>query len=117
MDSFGGMIRLSLTVNLLVLVPVLWGLLSGSAGMEQAFGADTPARRVLIAVYLAIALGSAALLVAPAAWRTSLVPGLLAVQVAYKVLTVPLLGIGHPVVAANLLVVAVHSVTLLSLTR
>lgn len=111
------MIHISLALNVLVLIPVLWGLFGGSAGSDAAFGPDQPARRILIAVYLTIALLSAGLLVAPSAWRESMVPGLLTVQVVYKLLTLPLLGVGHPVALANLGIAAVHAVTLWSLTR
>ena len=53
------MVRASLILNVVVLVPVLWSLLAGSAGMGAAFGGDAPVRRILVAVYLAIALLSA----------------------------------------------------------
>ncbi|SFJ03974.1 hypothetical protein [Jannaschia pohangensis] len=107
--------KISLIVNIVVLVPVLVGLLSNSPGMADAFGPDAAARRILVAVYLAIAGLSAVLMV----WGggAALIPGLLVVQVVYKLLTVPLLGIGHPVVMANLGVVAVHAVTLWTLAR
>lgn len=111
------MVHVSLVLNVVVLVPVLWGLLGGSAGSEVAFGGDAPARRILISVYLAILVASAVLLVAPAPWRAAVVPGLLAVQVVYKLITVPMLGIGHPVAAANLGIAAVHGVTLWTLWR
>lgn len=106
------MVPLSLAVNVLVLVPVLWGLWSG--GSDDVFGPDAPARRILICVYAAILVLSAVLLAWPAG-RAALAPGLLAVQVAYKVLTVPLLGLGHPVATANLAIAALHAVTLATL--
>ncbi|CTQ48485.1 hypothetical protein JDO7802_00487 [Jannaschia donghaensis] len=109
------MIQISLALNVLILIPVTWGLLADSAGMAQAFGPDQPSRRILLAVYLAIAACSAALLLWPGG--RMLVPGLLAVQGIYKVLTVPLLGIGHPVVVTNLGIVVVHGVTLATILR
>ncbi|WP_298435467.1 hypothetical protein [uncultured Jannaschia sp.] len=111
------MVHVSLALNVIVLVPVIWGLLAGSTGSDMAFGGDAPARRILISVYLAILVASAVLLIAPAPWRAAVVPGLLVVQVAYKLITVPMLGIGHPVVAANLGIAAVHGVTLWTLWR
>lgn len=109
------MIQISLILNLIVLIPVTWGLIGDSPGMADAFGPDQPARRILLAVYLAIAGISAVLLF----WRAGVafVPGLLAVQIIYKLITVPLLGIGHPVVIVNLGVVAVHLVTLITIVR
>ena len=104
----------SLAVNIAVLVPVLYDFMGGT--QDAAFGPDASARRILICVYAAILVLSAVLLAWPAA-RTPLLPGLLTVQVAYKILTVPLLGIGHPVAAANLAIAAVHAVTLTAILR
>lgn len=105
---------MSLIVNVVVLVPVIWGLQTGT--QDAAFGPDAPARRILACVYAAI-LGLSAVLLAWPAGRAALLPGLLTVQVAYKLLTVPLLGIGHPVAVANLGIAAVHAVTLATLVR
>jgi hypothetical protein len=72
------------------------------------------ARRILAAIYAAIALASAALLVLDlldhnvAAWTQAL----LGVQVVYKLLTVPLVGLRNPVVVSNLGIAAVHLITL-----
>jgi hypothetical protein len=107
------MIRVSLAVNLIVLIPVLLSLWHGAG--DAAFGVDTPARRVLISVYAAIALVSAAALAMPADLRLALVPGLLVVQIVYKLITVPMLGPANPIVLTNLAVVAVHAVTLWTL--
>ena len=103
---------LSLAVNVAVLAPVLWGLATDR--QDAAFGADTPSRRILIAVYAAI-LGLSAILLAWPNGRAALLPGLLAVQVAYKLLTVPLLGPGHPVARAKLAIVLLHAATLATL--
>lgn len=83
--------------------------------MAKVFGPDRPARRILIAIYLAIALISIVLLAAPATLRTGLAPGLLMLQVVYKLLSLPLLGLRHPVALANLGIAVVHGVTLWSL--
>lgn len=105
------MLRLSLGVNILVLAPVLAGLLLGAARAASVFGAPSPARGILTAVYAAILAASAALLLmrdaaAPAA-------ALLGVQVAYKLLTPLTVGtLRNPVVVANLGVAALHSATL-----
>ena len=56
-----------------------------------------------------------AVLLAWSAGRAALAPGLLVVQVAYKLATVPLLGLGHPVAVANLAIAALHAVTLATL--
>lgn len=106
------MVALSLIVNVLVLFPVLIGLLSKSDRMAAVFGGDAPARRILTSIYLEIALLSAAMLVAPEATRLAFVPGLLSVQVVYKVITVPMLGLRHPVALSNLAIAGLHAATL-----
>ncbi|MEM9796106.1 MAG: hypothetical protein AAF919_06435 [Pseudomonadota bacterium] len=105
------MLVLSLAINVAVLVPVLWGLISDSPGSASAFGPDEPARRILISVYCAIALLSAVLLAWPAG-RPTFGPGLLSLQVVYKIISVVALGPAHPVAMANLGIAAVHSITL-----
>ncbi len=104
-------------MNVFVLFPVIRGLLAGSPGMTVAFGRDAPARRIPIAVYLAIAALSAVLPFAPQGWREAFVPGMLAVQMVYKFATLSLLGIRHPVAMANLGIGALHAVTLWTVLR
>ena len=105
------MMVVSLVVNVAVLGPVLWGLLGGSPGSEAAFGPDALARRTLVCVSLAIVAPSAVLLGCPAG-RAAPGPGLLAVQVRYRLATVAALGMTHPVAATNLAIAALHGATL-----
>jgi len=83
--------------------------------MVDACGPDVAARRILISVYLAIAGLSALLLVWPGG--SFLIPGLLAVQIVYKVVTVAGLGMVHPVAMTNLAIAGLHTVTLLIIWR
>jgi hypothetical protein len=109
------MMTVSLVLNILVLVPVCAGLLTGAVWADAAYGPASPARGILLSVYLAILLLSAGLLIhqVPAA-----VAALLLVQVIYKATTPLTVGsFGHPVVMANLAIVAVHAVTLFMLWR
>ena len=106
------MVVVSLVANVVVLVPVIWGLAAGT--QHAAFGPDTPARRILICVYGAILVLSAVLLAWPGG-RAALAPGLLVVRVAYKLATVPILGVGHPVAVANLAIAALHALALATL--
>lgn len=104
------MIVLSLLLNVAVLIPVTLGLLTSAAWAGEAYGPASPARGILLALYLAILLGSAALLLRPA---PGMVAVLLAVQIAYKLMTPFTVGtLGNPVVASNLAIAAFHSVTL-----
>ncbi|MEL6915231.1 MAG: hypothetical protein AAFP13_12105 [Pseudomonadota bacterium] len=106
---------LSLALNIAVLAPLCAALLSASPGMDAAYGPPTPARGILTAVYLAILAASlvllAALVLAPPWWRPALVT-LLALQCGYKLLTIPLVRFGNPVVVANTAITALHLVTL-----
>ncbi len=100
----------SLVLNIAVLVPVSYGLLTNASGSVAAFGADTPARGVLLSVYLAILLCSAGLLLRPV---PAMVAALLVVQIAYK-LTTPFTvrAFTHPVVVSNIAIAAFHCITL-----
>ena len=107
-------------VNVVVLLLVLRGLAAGDAAMDGAYGPDTPARRILACLYLAILLASLAALVSAAfaklegeafaafAWASV---ALFAVQVVYKVATAAAVGLANPVVVANLAIAALHAVT------
>lgn len=108
------MLLVSLSLNILVLVPVLFALSANGAAAKGAWGADTPARRILAAIYAAILSMSALLLVLLLLGHDVLASAraLLAVQVIYKLLTAPLVGLRNPVVRSNLAIAAVHTVTL-----
>ena len=87
----------------------------GGPWARDAYGPPSPARAILLAVYVAIAALSAGLLARP---EPRMVAALLLVQVIYKVLTPLSVGtMRHPVVASNLLIAAVHVVTLLVIWR
>lgn len=105
------MLIAALSLNLLILVPLLGSLFAERAGMEAAFGPLTDARLILTAVYLAIALVSAGLIAALLAghpWAVPMTVALFAVQITYKLATVPLVGLHSPVVMTNLGIVAIQ---------
>lgn len=112
------MIIVSLLLNVAVLVAVGGSLLARAAWTDSAYGARTPARDILLAIYLAILVGSAALLVgflvAPAMWVLGAVVALLGVQIVYKVLTAVTVraALRNPVVLSNLGIAVVHAITL-----
>lgn len=108
------MLNLSLMVNIAVLVPVVGFLIANDLPAQRAYGPDTPARRILICVYGAILLASVALLAASWAGQDILAHAqtLLAVQVIYKLATLPAVGARNPVVIANLGIAALHAATL-----
>lgn len=108
------MLAVSLSLNIVVLVPVLAVLVANGRAAQNAWGDDTAARRILAAIYAAILLASVFLLGAHLldhkvlAWAQAL----LGVQVVYKLLTAPFVGLRNPVVISNLGIAAVHMVTL-----
>ncbi|KPF81065.1 hypothetical protein IP78_05850 [Brevundimonas sp. AAP58] len=106
------MITAALLLNVAVLVPVCFGLLTSAKWTAAAYGQPTPARGILLSVYLAILVGSVALLVVD---RPEMAVALLAVQVVYK-LTTPLTvgSVRNPVVVSNLLIAAFHGTAIAS---
>ena len=109
------LIYASLAINIFVLVPVCYGLLSGASGSAAAFGVSTPARGILLSVYLAILICSAAFLFKPI---PAAVAALLLVQIIYKFTTPFTVGsFSHPVVISNLVIAAFHSITLWAIWR
>ena len=107
------MVGASLTLNILVLAPVTAGLLLSAKWTLPAFGPASPARGILLSIYLAIAAMSALLLASP---RAEAVAALLAMQILYKLTTPFTVGtIRNPVVVSNLLIAAFHAATLMSL--
>lgn len=104
------MILLSLALNVLVLVPVTYGIHTSAEWAGEAYGSDSPARSILLAVYLAILVASVGLMFKPI---PAMVAALLAVQIIYKVITPFTVGtLGNPVVVSNLAIAAFHCVTL-----
>ena len=106
---------LSLLVNVAVLVPVCVGLLTNASWTASAYGEGTPARAILLSIYLAIGIVSVLLLVRR---ERKAVAALLLVQVLYKLTTPLTVGtIVNPVVVSNLVIAAFHTATLICLWR
>jgi|AntRauMFilla1563_2_1112583.scaffolds.fasta_scaffold20052_2 hypothetical protein len=103
----------------MILMPVCFGLLRGTAGMDAAFGPDTPARGILTCVYIAILIISLYALVRAGLGAPQVALGIALVlfplQILYKAATAIVVGVDNPVVIANLGVIALHSVTLAAL--
>ncbi len=99
----------SLGLNIVVLVPVCFGLLTKAHWTIPAYGTDTAARGILLAVYVAILICSVGLLAKPI---PSMVAVLLLVQIIYKIITPFTVGnFANPVVVSNLAIAAFHSIT------
>jgi hypothetical protein len=109
------MILLSLLINVAVLVPVSAGLLVDASWVAAAYGDPSPARGILLSIYAAILVVSAWLLIER---NAMLVAPLMLVQVIYKLTTPITVGsLINPVVISNLVVAAVHLVTLVLIMR
>lgn len=121
------MLALSLVINVLVLVPLTSSLLGDTGRMLAVYGARSPARDILLCVYLAILVASVALLALvsidatrdAAQWAGA---GLLGVQVVYKALTTQLVDGGvppgfraNPVVVSNTAIALVHVASLVTI--
>lgn len=103
------MIKLSLALNVIVLMPVCGSLLSGAGWTLAAYGPASPARGILLSIYLAILVVSVGLLFKPV---PAMVAALLVVQIVYKLTTPFTVGtLANPVVLSNLAIAAVHAAT------
>ena len=99
--------KLSLILNILVLIPVCSGLLLRANWVEESFGIETPARGILLSIYLAILILSAVLLFK---FDPKFVLALLSVQIVYKLLSPIMVGtLTNPVIISNLFIALFHS--------
>ena len=110
------MIFVSLALNVLVLVPVCASLLVNAPWTLSAYGGRTPARGILLSIYLAILIASAGLIVGllifPSPRFISMALALFVVQIIYKVTTPMTVGsMRNPVVLSNLAIALVHALT------
>jgi uncharacterized membrane-anchored protein YitT (DUF2179 family) len=76
--------KLSLILNILILIPVCTGVLLNANWAVESYGIETPARGILLSIYLAILIFSAVLLFK---FDPKMVMALLSVQIVYKLLS------------------------------
>ena len=99
--------KLSLVLNVVVLIPVCSGLLVKSNWIIDAFGIESPARGILLSIYLAILIFSIVLLFK---FDPKFVLALLSVQIVYKLLSPIMVGtVTNPVIISNILIALFHS--------
>ena len=101
----------ALILNVVILVPVIARLLLGDSSEPTPLGPLTDGRLILISIYSSIAIVSAVLVFMHfkgMAWAIPMTVAMFAVQITYKLITVPLVGISNPVVIANVFVVIVQ---------
>ena len=106
------MLAAALIVNIIVLVPISFGLITNAKWVALEYGPKEPARGILLAIYLTILFGSGFLLLMPSPAATIT---LLSLQVAYKLLSPLTVGsFRNKVVASNLAIATFHLVALVS---
>lgn len=108
------MIFASLLLNIAVLIPVCAGLLTNANWVSVAYGDETAARNILLAVYGSIMMLSVALLFFQ---DPKIIATLLVLQIAYKLTTTMTVGVSNPVVVSNVVIAIFHSVTVLIVAR
>lgn len=107
------MVTASLLLNIIVLIPVCITLLVNNKQMAEAAGIFTPARGILLAIYLTILMASTALLFFP---DEKFALGLFIMQIVYKVLSpFTVKTIKNPIVISNLFIAAFHLATIYSM--
>ncbi|MEM6310994.1 MAG: hypothetical protein AAF754_13200 [Pseudomonadota bacterium] len=108
-------------MNLVVLIPLLSAFALQPANMDPVFGPATDARRILVCLYASIALASVAGLTLIAIGEPDLARQigftLFSLQIIYKLMTVPMVGLSSPVVITNVTVAAIHTATLITAWR
>jgi hypothetical protein len=104
------MLSLSLVLNIAVLIPICYLMITNNFRMVKTLGEFNPARGILLAIYISILISSIFLLIAPD--KKSII-ALLAIQIVYKFLTpFTVKTIKHPFVISNILIALFHVLTL-----
>jgi len=99
--------KISLLLNILVLIPVCSGLLLKANWVVESYGIETSARSILLSIYLAILIFSAVLLFR---FDPKMVIALLSVQIIYKFLSPIMVGtLTNPVIISNIFIAVFHS--------
>ena len=100
------MLTISLLLNILVLIPICYLMLTNNVRIVETLGEFNPARGILLAIYSTIVAASIFLLIYP---DTKFAIALLLVQIVYKLLTpLTVKTLKHPFVISNVLIAVVH---------
>jgi hypothetical protein len=104
------MLSLSLLLNIAVLIPICYLMLTNNFRMVKTLGEFNPARGILLAMYTSILIASVYLLFAP---DKKYIIALLSIQIVYKLLTpFTVKTIKHPFVISNILIALFHVLTI-----
>ena len=109
------LIKASLLINIAVLIPISTALVVNTNWVYEGYGADSPARNILLSIYFSILLASVVLLFLKDAKYTA---SLLILQIVYKLTTPFTVGtLGNPVVVSNLFIAVFHIITVYSIWK
>lgn len=104
------MLSLSLLLNIVVLIPICYLMITNNFRMVKTLGEFNPARGILLAMYTSILIASVYLLFAP---DKKYIIALLSIQIVYKLLTpFTVKTIKHPFVISNILIALFHVLTI-----
>jgi hypothetical protein len=104
------MLSLSLLLNIAVLIPICYLMITNNFRMVKTLGEFNPARGILLAMYTSILIASVYLLFAP---DKKYIIALLSIQIVYKFLTpFTVKTIKHPFVISNILIALFHVLTI-----
>jgi hypothetical protein len=107
------MIIASLLINIIVLIPVCLALILDVKKIQKSAGIFTPARGILLAIYLTILMASIILLFYKDIKFTF---ALLLMQIVYKLLSpITVKTLKNPIVITNLLIAGFHLATIFSM--
>lgn len=104
------MITASLILNIVVLLPVCFFILTNNKRLVKTLGEFTPARGILLAMYITILLSSLVLLFLP---DMKLILALFILQIIYKLLSpFTVKTLKNPVVISNIFIAIFHLITI-----
>ena len=112
---FPKMIQASLAINIAVLIPICFALALDAQWVQYSYGNFSPARGILLSIYLSIIVASILLFFKQ---DPKFVATLLFVQVVYKLTTPLTVGtMNNPVVVSNLLIALFHTITIYTIWK
>ena len=109
------MVTASLILNIIVLIPVCLAFIADFERMQKVAGSFTPARGILLAMYITILLASILLLFFQ---YPTLAFALFFMQIVYKFLSpITVKTIKNPIVISNLFIATFHLITVITMIK
>ncbi|MFC3417844.1 hypothetical protein [Algoriphagus hitonicola] len=109
------MIIASLILNILVLIPVCIALIGDFKKIQKVAGSFTPARGILLSMYLTILIASILLLFFQ---QPILAFALFSMQIVYKIISpITVRTIKNPIVISNLFIALFHLITVIIMLK